>query len=122
MSPQSRGRPSDRVGRRPELSRTSATYAHQDESKSAPTERLCPVDGQPVPAGFGRPRTYCSDQCRREMYRLRHELADKEAELADARQKAADGYSPGSYFWDGMAAMHERQLAELRDLVPEEMQ
>lgn len=100
----------------PSPSGSPDALTYHGESKSS-----CPVDGQPVPLGFGRPRTYCSDECRREMARRRHELAAKDAELADARQKAADGYRPGRYFWDGMAAMHERQLAELSDLVPEHL-
>lgn len=82
----------------------------------------CPVCDQPVPLGFGRPKVYCTTDCRREMARLRRDLADKEADLADAIQKAADGYPPARDFWEGWARMHERQLAELRGRIPQEAQ
>jgi hypothetical protein len=83
---------------------------------------VCPTCAGPIaPWSFGRPRTYCSIDCRREMYRRRRELAGKEGELVDARQKAVDGYAPGRDFWRQWAAMHERQLAELRRLIPEAM-
>jgi len=83
---------------------------------------MCPSCGDSVPiATLGRPPTYCTVACRREMARRRRDLAAKEAELVEARQRAADGYAPGSYFWRGSARMLETQAAELRARVPEAM-
>jgi hypothetical protein len=82
-------------------------------------QRRCPVCDQPVPLGFGRPRIYCSTECRREAYRRCHELDDLVEQLAEARSKLASGYAPGADFWQGMAHILERQITELRALIPE---
>jgi predicted nucleic acid-binding Zn ribbon protein len=53
---------------------------------STPDRRKCPVCGKAVaPVAIGRPRRFCSPECRRELPRLRRQLADLEAELAEAR-------------------------------------
>jgi hypothetical protein len=87
----SRGAPCDRSVNRfhhpvlPTLPHTTG------ESKSpgpadAHTTAKCPTCGAAVPAvPLGRPRTYCSTECRRELPRRRRQLAGLEAELAEAR-------------------------------------
>jgi hypothetical protein len=44
---------------------------------------ICNAEVHAVP--LGRPRTYCSTECRRELPRRRRQLADLEAQLAEAR-------------------------------------
>jgi hypothetical protein len=74
-------------------------------------------------AAFGRPPIYCSVECRREMTRRRRDLANLEANVVDARQQAKDGYYPSQRrYWRHMAAFFDRQAAELRLRIPEEMQ
>ena len=54
----------------------------------------CPVDGQPLPPyTFGRPRTFCSDQCRptaegirARLPALREQLAYEESRVQHARR------------------------------------
>ena len=53
--------------------------------------RICPTCGADVPnTGLGRPRDYCSADCRREMGRLRRELEQLEMQLAEARRGAKE--------------------------------
>lgn len=58
--------------------------------------RLCPVCYEPVGIGFGRPRTYCSVDCRRQMERQRIELRELEEQTVEAREKAASWFWPRS--------------------------
>jgi hypothetical protein len=74
-----------------------------------------------VPLGFGRPATYCSTDCRREMARRRHRADELEELIVDARTRLADGYAPGRYFWRDMAAWYERAADEVRQSIPEEL-
>lgn len=80
----------------------------------APTRRLCPVCGGVAPLGFGRPKTYCSTVCRREMADRRRRLAELEAEIDEAHVRLRDGYSPGAYYWRATLARLTLQAAELR--------
>ena len=70
----------------------------------------CPTCGQPVqPNRIGRPRVFCSNECRHEMARVRDELPVLERELGDARMKERSDYWPGARFW-GIEA-HRLELA-----------
>jgi hypothetical protein len=70
----------------------------------------CPMCGAAVPhMPLGRPRTYCSPECRREMEHLRRDLPILETALLEAKQKAASGYWPGPHYWGAEA--HRLKLA-----------
>jgi hypothetical protein len=86
------------------------------------SRRACRTCSEPVPIGFGRPRLYCSLDCRNEMYRRCRELDDLEAQVEQSRVRLRDGYAPGRYFWRGHLAFLEHKAAELRARIPEEMQ
>ena len=121
MSRQGRGHACNRVGRLPEISRSSVLHTHHGKSKSARTEsgpeqRRCPIDGRPVPLGFGRPKTYCAETRRREAAHRRHELDDLTADLADAREQLAAGGSAS--YWQGRIARLEREVSEQRARTP----
>lgn len=53
------------------------------------------------------------------MARQRHELDDLEAQIDDARAKLADGYVPGTYFWEKQLAWLQLAAAEARQRVTE---
>jgi len=70
----------------------------------------CPMCDRPVPANrIGRPRVFCSNECRHEMARLRDELPALERALGEARMKQRTEYWPGARFW-GIEA-HRLELA-----------
>ena len=58
---------------------------------------------------FGRPRTYCSADCRREMDARRRELAGLEAQIAEARAELA---SDESGYWTRRLQELERAAAD----------
>ena len=100
------------------MSSPTGTRTYQGESKSTtPLQRRCPIDGRPVSVGFGRPRTYCTDVCRREAAHRRHELDALTAELADARDQFAAGASAS--YWRGRIARLEREVSDQRARTPE---
>jgi hypothetical protein len=53
---------------------------------------------------MGRPKRFCSDECRRVFTQLRAELPMLEAELEDARIKAAS-WSSKNYWLDRVRAL-----------------
>lgn len=66
-------------------------------------ERTCPVDGAPLPPyTFGRPRVYCSVDCRRkvedlrggDLARQRHRVETAEARVKQARASRKDYFRP----------------------------
>jgi len=76
------------------------------------TCRTCGASVPPVP--IGRPRSYCSATCRREMEAMRRELPQLEAAAEHARQMAATGHAPGQHSWNGQARHWELAADELR--------
>ncbi len=82
----------------------------------------CPTCAGPLPpATFGRPPTYCSPDCRREMARLRRDLAALEDERANALSLAGHAFWPGADFWHKEAARLDRAAADVRSRVLEAM-
>jgi hypothetical protein len=70
-----------RVGR--DVKRTPENPSHAPSRTHINGESKCPTCDGTVPAvPLGRPRTYCTPGCRREMARLREDLASGEAQLA----------------------------------------
>ena len=86
----------------------------------------CPTCGEIIPpALIGRPRKYCDADCRREMYARIRELADLEAQLAQARILEKDWGRVSAQYGD----RHRREIAWLepkveqaRARIPEELQ
>ena len=96
--------------------RPAASSGHPYQNES-----ICPTCGGPVPlATFGRPPTYCSTPCRREMHRMRRELADLEEQAADAANKAESGHAPGPYFHESRAQFYREKADALRERIPED--
>ena len=116
MSTKGRGALVLRVNRSSPISRPSVLHSYQGGSKSAPLRR-CPIDARPVPDGFGRPRTYCTDDCRREAANRRHELDAMTAELAHARDQLAAGASAS--YWRGRIARLECEVSDQRARTPD---
>ena len=61
---------------------------------------------------MGRPKRFCSDECRRVFTRLRAELPMLEAELEDARVKAE--HWADKHAWSARARSLELAIAEAR--------
>jgi hypothetical protein len=81
----------------------------------------CPNSATPLQrGGLGRPPTYCSDDCRREMATRRRDLAALEDELAEARRRFRDErWRPGrDRFWTTTIRMIEAQIAAARERIP----
>ncbi len=84
---------------------------------------ICPTCSQVIPPSFmGRPRTYCTPECRREMGRRRRELDDLETELAEARYQESQRVGTWRARWSREIAWLTTALEKARDGVPEEMQ
>ena len=61
---------------------------------------------------MGRPKRFCSDECRRVFTRLRAELPKLEAELEDARVKAE--HWANREYWTSHVRALELKIAEAR--------
>lgn len=61
---------------------------------------------------MGRPKRFCTDDCRREFTRLRAELPMLEAELEDARVKA--WHWAQTEYWTSRVRALELAIAEAR--------
>jgi hypothetical protein len=84
--------------------------------------KVCRVCSQEVPSQrMGRPRTYCSLDCRRQMESMRRELFSVEDQIAEARQLARDGFAPGPRVWTEQAEWLAKAAAELRLRIGEEL-
>jgi hypothetical protein len=91
-----------------------------NETKLTPP--ICPTCREllPPPAATGRPRTFCSPECRRQMFRLRQELVDLGGQLVDAQGKQASGFWPGTRFWGGQVRWLELAIEQIRERIPAE--
>ncbi len=78
----------------------------------APVCRLCrqPFAANPI----GRPKVFCSRECRRAMAQVRDELVALTAQLAEARAKETSGFWPGSRFWSVEAHRLELAIAQAK--------
>ena len=84
------------------------------------TRSECPTCGGSIPIPWtGRPRTFCSTDCRREMARRRRELADLEEELVETRFRFESGWSSVN---SGHVAWLEEAVEAKRAAIPEELQ
>jgi hypothetical protein len=85
-----------------------------------PSPATCPTCRDLVPIAWtGRPRTYCTDDCRREMARRRRDLAALEAELVEVRYLASVHHG----FWSPAHVRSiEGDVAKARARIPEEVQ
>jgi hypothetical protein len=54
------------------------------------------------------------------MFRLRQELVDLGAQLADARDKEATRHWPGVHFWGGQVRWLELAIEQIRERIPAE--
>jgi hypothetical protein len=68
---------------------------------------------------LGRPRTYCSTECRRELPRRRRQLADLEAQLAEARFERDQREGVGRERYVRQVASLIRMVKEARRRVPD---
>lgn len=77
----------------------------------------CPTCHEAIySVGVGRPPTYCSVDCRREMAARRRELAALEHELAEARERLhEERWRPGrDHYWTTTMRMIEDRIAMVR--------
>ena len=88
-------------------------------TRNEPEPRGCATCGGPIPTGWnGRPRTYCTPDCRVEMARRRRELADLEARLGEVRSLAATRLGQWGSNARREAAALERDVEAARARIP----
>jgi hypothetical protein len=63
---------------------------------------------------LGRPRTYCSPECRRGVERMRRELPFLEAARIEAEQMATNGHWRGPHYWRSEARRLKMAIDEAR--------
>jgi hypothetical protein len=77
--------------------------------------RTCPTCGETFTANaIGRPKLFCSSECRREMWGIREELPGLVSELEETRRLAADNYGGRAAYWQWQAKALEGAIAESR--------
>lgn len=96
---------------------TTDTHPHERRKEKPvvavmPTQS-CPMCSRPVtPNRRGRPRVYCSHDCRRQMAVMREEVPVLRDQLAEAWVKAEGGFWPGSRHWEDEALRLELAIVE----------